>query len=110
MKPEALTTLLKSSTPVVRILITNAQGSAPREIGVDMFVTKTTSVGTIGGGRLEHMAIEAARKLLNDGDLSCEIDIPLGPEIGQCCGGRVTLSLSHDQLRQRHYPTASECH
>ena len=94
MKPRAMTTLLKSSTPVVRIVITNAQGSTPREVGVEMFVTKTTSVGTIGGGRLEHMAIEAARKLLNDGDLSSEIGIPLGPEIGQCCGGRVTLSLS----------------
>ena len=94
MTPDTLSTLLNSKAPIVLVRITDAKGSTPREPGAEIFVTNATAVGTIGGGRLEHMAIEAARKLLRDGDLSCELVIPLGPEIGQCCGGCVTLSLS----------------
>jgi len=47
---------------------------------------------TIGGGQLEYMAIDHARKVLLGGKDS-PMDVPLGPEIGQCCGGRVALSF-----------------
>src|SRR5690606_7692569 len=54
--------------------------------------------GTIGGGQLEYMAIDKARQILGDtgpGREAVLLDIPLGPEIGQCCGGRVEVAIRH---------------
>ena len=79
---------------VIRIAITRVRGSSPRETGTEMFVAPTAVWGTIGGGRLEYLVIEAARDMLDQGVLNRDLDIPLGPEIGQCCGGRVELTLS----------------
>lgn len=59
-----------------------------------MFVAPGSLWGTIGGGQLEFMAINAARDMLRDGALHQDMDVPLGPEIGQCCGGRVELNLT----------------
>ncbi|WP_294923258.1 xanthine dehydrogenase accessory protein XdhC [uncultured Paracoccus sp.] len=78
---------------MIRIRVTSAKGSTPREAGAQMFVTPTALHGTIGGGQLEYMAIDRARAMLARGETRTEMDIPLGPEIGQCCGGRVGLQL-----------------
>lgn len=78
---------------MIRVRITQAKGSTPREAGAEMFVTPDDVTGTIGGGQLEYMAIDRARQMLTRGEEAAEMDIPLGPEIGQCCGGRVTLAL-----------------
>lgn len=50
--------------------------------------------GTIGGGQLEYMAIAEARRLLAAGGGAMVMEVPLGPAIGQCCGGHVTLQLT----------------
>lgn len=59
-----------------------------------MVVTEHGTRGTIGGGQLEYMAIDRARTMISKGETRAEMDVPLGPEIGQCCGGRVRLELS----------------
>lgn len=71
--------------------LARVKGSAPREEGAWMSVSADAVAGTIGGGQLEWRAIEIARQMLADQQEASEVDIPLGPEIGQCCGGRVTL-------------------
>ena len=58
-----------------------------------MVVAPDALIGTIGGGALEYMVIARARQALRDGEEPEGLDIPLGPEIGQCCGGRVEVSL-----------------
>jgi xanthine dehydrogenase accessory factor len=58
-----------------------------------MLVSPGASLGTIGGGALEHMVIARARQVLRDGIAADAMDVPLGPEIGQCCGGRVEVAL-----------------
>ncbi len=68
-------------------------GSTPREIGAFMLVSKKAEIGTIGGGQLEYIAIDKARQMLKKDSANLELDIPLGSEIGQCCGGKVFLSL-----------------
>lgn len=78
---------------MIRVRITSAQGSTPRDEGAEMLVSADSVTGSIGGGQLEYMAIDRARQMLNSGEVSAEMNIPLGPEIGQCCGGRVILSL-----------------
>jgi xanthine dehydrogenase accessory factor len=73
--------------------LTNVRGSSPREAGTFMAIAAEALVGTIGGGALEYMVIARARQALRDGEEPGGLDIPLGPEIGQCCGGRVEVSM-----------------
>ena len=58
-----------------------------------MMVGRDTVTGTIGGGQLEYLAIDRARMMLAKGETQARMDVPLGPDIGQCCGGRVELEL-----------------
>ena len=80
-----------------------ARGSTPREAGAWMLVSPGATFGTIGGGQLEFMAIDRARAMIAAGAPRADrLDVPLGPQIGQCCGGRVTveLALVDDGLRR----------
>lgn len=56
-----------------------------------MLVTAQGIEGTIGGGALEWEAMRIARQMLADGRAQAEHRFPLGPALGQCCGGAVTL-------------------
>jgi xanthine dehydrogenase accessory factor len=73
--------------------VTQALGSAPREAGTRMLVSPHETVGTIGGGHLELKAIASAREMLRTAELAAHTEhYPLGPALGQCCGGAVTLA------------------
>jgi xanthine dehydrogenase accessory factor len=82
------------SATLVSVLAT--EGSAPRGPGTRMLVTASGIGGTIGGGALEHQAIAQARALLDLPPGAWRVqDYPLGPLLGQCCGGRVRLLVEH---------------
>lgn len=84
---------LAAGTAAALVVVAEVRGSTPREAGAAMLVTENRVAGTVGGGRFEWEAIAEARKLL-DLDLERhELAIPLGPGIGQCCGGHVTLLI-----------------
>ena len=87
---------------VVIVEVASAKGSTPRDEGTFMLVAPTEIHGTVGGGQLEYDAIENARKLLADAGGEARLDIALGPEIGQCCGGRVelTFTLADEEARR----------
>lgn len=91
--PDSLKEFLATHSSVIRVALTRVRGSSPRNEGTEMFVSAQALWGTIGGGQLEFMAIQAAQDMLQSGDLEREMDVPLGPEIGQCCGGRVEIRL-----------------
>jgi xanthine dehydrogenase accessory factor len=95
MKPtsRALSEFLAGNPSAALVEVIEAKGSTPREPGAWMLVSESTIFGTIGGGQLEFMAIDRARRMLADAHDSARLDIPLGPEIGQCCGGRVALDI-----------------
>ena len=103
----SLTDFLSAQPSVIRIALTRVRGSSPRNEGTEMFVAPNALWGTIGGGRLEHLSIETARKMLEDGVLNKTLDVPLGPEIGQCCGGRVEMRLSRMRASDRR--AAKDC-
>lgn len=87
--------------PCVRVVIADHKGSAPRETGTSMLVNMDGCKGTIGGGALEFSAIATARAMLGNGQMNASQTIPLGPNLGQCCGGSVVLvfeSFSHETL------------
>lgn len=74
------------------VTILETEGSAPREGGTKMLVTADGQTGSIGGGHLELKALEKARALLADTTARPHIErYALGPSLGQCCGGSVTL-------------------
>ncbi|SHI97720.1 molybdenum cofactor sulfurylase [Wenxinia saemankumensis] len=78
----------------IRVRVARVQGSAPREVGAAMTVRADGQEGTIGGGRLEWEAAAEARAMLAEGRTERRRTIPLGPALGQCCGGTVTLSFA----------------
>lgn len=73
--------------------LTRVRGSSPREAGTFMLIAPDALCGTIGGGALEHLVVARARQALRERKPADPLDVPLGPEIGQCCGGRVEVSL-----------------
>lgn len=89
-----LNLFLAEHSAVANVQLTQVRGSSPREEGTQMLVSLTATCGTIGGGQLEYMAIDEARAMLKRGAHDATMDIPLGPEIGQCCGGRVEIHLT----------------
>ena len=120
--------------PACLVSVHAARGSVPRGLGAWMAVFADAAVGigdtvggsmggvigTIGGGQLEFQAIGEARRLLRGyrpcaggqaGEEAAVLRYPLGPSLGQCCGGEVHLRyelVSHvDQpvLARRLLPT-----
>lgn len=84
---------LDTGTGVVLVELAGVEGSSPREAGAAMSVSGDAIAGTIGGGQLEWRVIAHARQMLAEGVKEDRLSIPLGPELGQCCGGRVELSF-----------------
>lgn len=78
-------------TDWIRITVVATRGSVPREAGAQMRVWLDRTEGTIGGGALEWQAMEEAQAMLAAGRDLLDRTIPLGPDLGQCCGGAVTL-------------------
>ena len=75
------------------VSVTLAEGSVPREEGARMVVTPRGFHGTIGGGTLEWKALAEAQRLLDKPRQMKMLTQSLGPDLGQCCGGRVTLAI-----------------
>ena len=77
------------------VTLAEVEGSSPRDAGARMVVRPSGGFhGTIGGGALEWSAIEQARRALARGRGASETrTMLLGPDLGQCCGGRVRLTI-----------------
>lgn len=95
--------------PCVLATIVETAGSSPRAAGTKMVIGKTETLGTIGGGNLEYHLIQSAREQLNSKKRSKHSSntvvlkkYVLGTELGQCCGGTVTLQLEHLIPNQTH--------
>lgn len=85
---------LERGVAAIVVEVVAAQGSVPRGAGTRMLVSASSTVGTIGGGHLELQAITAARALIAGAEPARqERRFALGPSLGQCCGGAVTLAF-----------------
>jgi xanthine dehydrogenase accessory factor len=81
-----------SGTPCALVTVLAVEGSAPRPAGTKMLVERAGQTGSIGGGHLELDAIDQARAMLAKGETAPKVErYALGPKLGQCCGGAVTL-------------------
>jgi xanthine dehydrogenase accessory factor len=106
----------------VFITIDSFEGSSPREVGAWMLVLAREVLGTVGGGNLEFQAIAHARELLavharnllaaHAHNLHADElhRYPLGPSLGQCCGGVVHLKFSFIDKQDAIKKEASHAH
>jgi xanthine dehydrogenase accessory factor len=89
---EALAACERNVEPAVLLTVLSVRGSVPREAGCKMVVTRDSLFGTIGGGNLEFQCTRVGRALLADGAVEpVQQSFPLGPALGQCCGGHVSV-------------------
>ena len=85
---------LGEGTSCVSVVVAGVRGSIPREPGTRMLVSADAMHGTVGGGNLEYKAIELARGMLaGEGARIAQYRFPLGPSLGQCCGGATWLVM-----------------
>lgn len=87
---QRLKQLIDCHGQVARIVITDVRGSTPRTVGTEMFVWNSGQDGTIGGGALEYEVTKAAQQALEKQSQWART-YPLGPNLGQCCGGSVGI-------------------
>lgn len=85
---------LAAEGPYVMVTLAEVKGSAPRGAGTKMLVSDTAQYGTVGGGKLEYILTEQARKFLGEEGAQYRFqNYALGPLLEQCCGGSVTVLL-----------------
>ncbi|MDH5344480.1 MAG: xanthine dehydrogenase accessory protein XdhC [Gammaproteobacteria bacterium] len=89
---DELRELAAGGEDAVLVTVAGIRGSAPRETGATMVVTRTATFGSIGGGQLEYQATERAARLLREGTGGRALRrYALGANCGQCCGGVVDI-------------------
>ncbi|GAA6208584.1 xanthine dehydrogenase accessory protein XdhC [Cognatishimia sp. WU-CL00825] len=97
-----LESLLRKHPVIARVATIELRGSGPREVGSHMLVWPGGQAGSIGGGALEYEATRTALNALQQpvpsihvrprATISAVTSLhPLGPALGQCCGGAVRL-------------------
>jgi xanthine dehydrogenase accessory factor len=99
---DALVTLTE---PSILVTVAHVEGSAPRGPGAKMVFTGDQQIDTIGGGHLELRAGQVAREMLSAAVDHPRLErFPLGPGLGQCCGGVVHLAFERiDARTPRHF-------
>ena len=90
----------QGDVPSVLVTVAAVKGSVPREAGARMLVTARDFNDTIGGGHLEHRALEIARTMLQLGEARRFERFALGPSLGQCCGGVAWLAFERVDAAQ----------
>ena len=91
--------LLSGKQILAHAVVISVRGSAPREIGANMLISDERIWNTIGGGSLEFEVMKEARDLIRKNSLEPKdlhrkvLNLALGPDMGQCCGGNVKVLL-----------------
>ncbi len=90
-----LAAMIEAQGVAAMVTVAELDGSGPREVGARMLVASDGQIsGTIGGGRLEWQALAEVQRMMTElHKAPAKKYYALGPELGQCCGGAVTLYL-----------------
>jgi xanthine dehydrogenase accessory factor len=73
--------------------VTASRGYTPRKPGARMLVAEDgATLGTIGGGAIEHEVLKAARELFVRGGTAL-VERHLTQDLGMCCGGEMSVFL-----------------
>jgi xanthine dehydrogenase accessory factor len=85
--------MLQGAEACVLLRVVETHGSTPRGTDAWMVVSSHGFRGSVGGGTLEWMAMAEAQRKMQFPGRAHTVDYALGPDLGQCCGGRVKLSF-----------------
>lgn len=85
-----IATLVEQNTPHILVTLVHIRGSAPQDIGAKMVVTSQGRLlGTVGGGKVEALAIQTALHMLQRKESSSLKIWNLQTDVGMTCGGEV---------------------
>lgn len=95
--------LIEAEGAAALVSLVKTEGSSPRGAGARMVVRPSGGFhGSIGGGEMEWRALAEARGALDAGrGAALRRVVTLGPELGQCCGGRVEWRIETFDARDR---------
>jgi xanthine dehydrogenase accessory factor len=101
--------LIARGEPAAMVTLAHVAGSAPRDAGTRMIVSRDAIFGTVGGGNLELQLTDQARRLLAQNAVDVmQQDYPLGPLLAQCCGGRVRVLIERLGAESRAWLTSAD--
>jgi xanthine dehydrogenase accessory factor len=88
---EEIVRLQRAGAPFALATVIENSGSSPRKAGAKLLLRRDGStLGTVGGGRVESETIEAARAALREGTPRT-LPFVLSEEHGYACGGAMTV-------------------
>ncbi|NUN14781.1 MAG: XdhC family protein [Myxococcales bacterium] len=75
------------------VVVTETRGHTPQVPGAKMIVRQDgTMLGTVGGGRFEHVIAEHAAQVMRTGKATT-VSYKLKAELGMCCGGEMQVYI-----------------
>lgn len=95
---QTLASAVEIHGPCALVSVQSTKGSTPRDTDAWMIVTPNGFHGSIGGGTVEWRAMAEAQSMLSKNIQQRVLDFALGPDLGQCCGGRMQIAINlYDQ-------------
>ena len=89
---DAARRLQQAGEDYVLVTVLGVRGSTPRDSGTKMVFSSGECFGTIGGGHLEYQTAAIAAAMLSEEHEEQRLEyFPLGPSLGQCCGGSTSV-------------------
>lgn len=90
---EQIPALIGKNKTVALVTVTSARGSTPAEVGKEMLVDPSGSIGgTIGGGNLEFVCIRKAQECIGR-NMSVSVHFDLKKDLGMECGGEADIFI-----------------
>jgi xanthine dehydrogenase accessory factor len=92
---QAVSELLSHGERGALATVVRAAGSTPQEPGARLLLYEDgRTLGTVGGGRIEQVVLEALELALRDADgRPRTVAWDLGRDLGMCCGGRMEVFI-----------------
>lgn len=88
---QAVLEVLESGQRGALATVVRTAGSTPQRAGARLLLTPDGRLlGTVGGGAIERIVVEALHEVLRTGQ-ACLVARDLGYDLGMCCGGRMEL-------------------
>jgi len=100
---EAILKVLKAGGRGALATVVRTSGSTPQQAGARLLLSPDdVCVGTVGGGAIEQVVIEALRETRRNNQPQLVVH-DLGYDLGMCCGGRMELFLEPIESAPRLY-------
>lgn len=98
---EALLSVLSGGGRAALATVVRTSGSTPQKPGARMLLLANgRSIGTVGGGAIEQVVVEALRETLETGETHI-VARELSHDLGMCCGGRMEVFVERVEAAPR---------